>query len=259
MSELFDRVYRKARIATVYPRYREYVASIDRNSPLHGLPTRIIGDASADPTERLTHYGAFSYWVAQKIFAHPRGAQLKVLDLGSPKMMNCIFSAVHDVTSLVLADCGDPISRVKYVRHDASDELPFRDASFDVFTSTATLPLIGLGRYGDRLDPACLPNLIRELDRVMKPDAELIISMSLGPNCLNFNNSWFFSMPAIEKLFDGWAVNDRLVDRWSAPGAQFGPAAERFTKDTSIDKMRPGEYQVIFLQLRRAQGSTSGA
>lgn len=45
----------------------------------------------------------------------------------------------------VLADCGDTISRVHYVRHDVADPLPFADASFDVFTSTVSLPLIGLG------------------------------------------------------------------------------------------------------------------
>ena len=78
------------------------------------------------------------------------------------------------------------------VRHDVADPLPFADASFEVFTSTASLPLLSLGRYGDQQDPNCLPRLIGELDCVMTSDADLIVSMSLGRNLLNFNNSWFY-------------------------------------------------------------------
>jgi len=37
------------------------------DSPLRGLPARIVGDASADPTEFFTHYDAFGYWVAAKL------------------------------------------------------------------------------------------------------------------------------------------------------------------------------------------------
>jgi hypothetical protein len=78
-------------------------------------------------------------------------------------MMNGILSATHDFTSLVLADCGDRLSNVNYVRHDVSDALPFPDHSFDVFTSMVSLPLVGMARYGDRLDPDCLIRLVAEL------------------------------------------------------------------------------------------------
>ncbi len=254
-TNFFKRGYRKLRALAMYPSYRAYLAGIVPSSPLHGIPSRMVGDASADPTEFLDHYAAFAYWATAKIAARARS--LKLLDLGSPKMFNSMSSASHEVTSVVLADCGDTISRVNYVRHDVTDGLPFPDASFDVFTSTVSLPLLGLSRYGDRLDPNCLPRLVAELSRVMKPDGEMLVSMCLGRNVLNFNNGWFFDMKTIERLFVGWTVIDCLVDMASSTWRSPPPAAARFSSDTSVDDMPFGHYRVVFLHLRRNVASAS--
>jgi SAM-dependent methyltransferase len=161
------------------------------------------------------------------------------------------------VTSLVLADCGDRISGVNYVRHDASDRLPFADGSFDVFTSMVSLPLLGMARYGDRLDPDSIPHLVSELGRVMKSDGELLISMCLGKNVLNFNNGWFFDMPMLERIFAGWTIVDHLVDLKSSPYGDSLPAEQRFSKDASVDAIRFGDYRVIFLHMKRAASAAS--
>jgi SAM-dependent methyltransferase len=246
---LLKRVYRKLRKLVFYPTYKRYLSGIKNGHILYGIPTRLTGDASGDPTEFFDHYDAFAFWAAKKIFA--RGVRLKTLDIGSTKMMNGILSAVHDVTSLVLADCGDRLSGVTYVRHDVADRLPFPEHSFDVFTSMVSLPLVGLARYGDRLDPDCLVNLVTELGRVVKSDGELLVSMCLGKNVLNFNNGWFFDMPTIERLFEGWSVVDRLVDQKSSPYGDAVVPSQRFSTDTSVDRIRLGDYRVVFLHLRR--------
>jgi SAM-dependent methyltransferase len=246
---LLDRVYRKLRRFTVYPVYMRYLAGIGAGHLLHGIPARLTGDASADPTEFFDHYDAFAAWAAQKMVA--RRGRLRTLDVGSTKMMNGILSATHDVTSLVLADCADRISAVRYVRHDVSDPLPFADASFDVFTSMVSLPLVGLARYGDRLNADCLTHLVAELGRVMRPDGELLISMCLGKNVLNFNNGWFFDMPTLQRIFADWVVADHLVDLKSSPYGNTLSPEQRFSKDTSVEPIRLGDYRVIFLQLRR--------
>lgn len=246
---ILNRIARKLRTLTLYPRYRAYVAGIPANSPLHGIATRVVGDAAADPTEFFDHYDAFACWAARRIAA--RGRRLATLDVGSTKMMNAMLSAQHDVTALVLADCGDRLTGIRYVRHDVADPLPFEAATFDAFTSMVSLPLIGLARYGDRLDPDCLVHVVAELGRVMKPDGELLISMCLGPNILNFNNGWFFDFPTMEKIFAGWQIVDRLVDRQSSP-RETDTAGERFVADVSVDRIAPGDYRVIFLHLLRS-------
>jgi len=251
-----ERIYRKLRSATLRPRLADYLAGMTPSHPLRGIPARIVGDVSADPTEFFDHYDAFAAWAAQRVFARP-GRQ-KTLDVGSVKLMNGVLAAVHDVTSLVLADCGDRISGVRYVRHDIADPLPFAAHIFDVFTSMVSLPLVGLGRYGDRMDVNCLPRFVAELGRVMKPDADLLVSMCLGRNVLNFNNGWFLDMPTIARVFEGWRIVDHLVDRQSSPHGT-RPDGERFSKDSSVEDMTLGNYHVVFLHLRRSSGAGADA
>jgi hypothetical protein len=246
---LFDRVYRKLRSLAIYRSYRKYLAGINADNPLHGIQTRLVGDASADPTEFFDHYDAFAFWAASRL--PDRQAQLKILDLGSSKMMNGMLSVTHQVTALVLADCGDQISNVRYVRHDICDPLPFDDGSFDVFTSMASLPLVGLARYGDKLDPGCLGRVTAELQRVMKPHSSLLISMCLGRSVLNFNNGWFLEMPVIESLFKAWVLVDHIVDGRSGPTSASPSPSSRFTTETSVDRMNVGDYRVVFLHFKK--------
>lgn len=129
-------------------------------------------------------------------------------------MMNAILSAQHDVTAHVLADCGDRLSGIRYVRHDVAGPLPLEAATCDVFTS-------------------------------------MVSSMCLGPNIHNSNNGWFFDFPTMEKIFAGWQIVDRLVDRQSSP-RESDSAGERFVADVSVDTIAPRDYRVVFLQLPRA-------
>jgi SAM-dependent methyltransferase len=246
---ILDRIYSKLRKLISYPIYKRYLSKITSSHPLHGIPTRLTADVSADPTEFFDHYDAFAHWATKRIFA--KGRRLKTLDVGSIKMMNGILSNMHDVTALVLADCSDSLSQVNYVKHDVAEQLPFQANSFDVFTSMVSLPIVGLARYGDKLDADCLMRFVVELGRVMRPDGELLISMCLGKNVLNFNNGWFFDMPTIERIFDGWTVLDRLVDLKSSPYGANVSTSQRFTTDTSVENIRFGDYRVVFLHLRR--------
>jgi len=221
---------------------------MEPDNPLRDIPIRVVGDASADPTEFFDHYDAFAWWAARKL---QRDSEVRgrILDLGSPKMMCAMLSVTHDVTSVVLADCSDTISAVRYVRHDVADPLPFESGSFDAFTSTVALPLVGLGRYGDRLDPNCLPRLIRELDRVMTREADLLISMCLGPSFLAFNNGWYLDSALLSRLFRGWVMVDSLVDQWSSLRAPRDGA--RFRKSLDLNGIDRGDHRVVFLHFRR--------
>lgn len=183
------------------------------DSPLAGLPITMIGACPADPAESFTHYDAFAYWEGKRLAEI--GSNLNILDIGNRKCINSMLSSQHNVTSIVLKSCGDDISKVKYVIQDVSDPLPFSASSFDVFTSAATLHLIGLGRYGDRLNPNALPSLINELDRVMKPESHLIFSAQLDDKSrLLFSNGWVFTLNFIQMLFANWELlSHHIVDQ----------------------------------------------
>ncbi|MDO9561755.1 MAG: hypothetical protein Q7J60_09055 [Bradyrhizobium sp.] len=247
---LLNRAARKLRSFFMRAELEAYLNAMSPDHPLRGLPARIVGDASSDPTEFFTHYDGFGYWTATKLVGANR--RRRILDIGSPKSQNAILSASHDVTAIVLADCSDRFSAVRYVLHDVTLPLPFSAGSFDCFTSTVALPLIGLGRYGDRVDANCLPKLVSELGRVMSDDAELLVSMTLGPNLLAFNNHWCLDLDTILRVFKGWRIVDAVADNWSsARVAPEGDASQRFVKPDQLPLIAEGDYRVIFCQFVR--------
>jgi SAM-dependent methyltransferase len=171
------------------------------------------------------------------------------LDVGNIKVTNAILSIEHNVTSLVLMDCEDRISNVNYIIHDIANPLPFEKDSFDIFTSSVSLHLVGLGRYGDSINPNTLINFISELDRVMKPKSDVIISISYGKNFLSFNEGWKFDMNTLKELFKNWKLIDYLIDNHSSHIVK--NYTERFTKDLNLDDWELGEYRVIYLHFKR--------
>jgi SAM-dependent methyltransferase len=253
---LADRVRRKLRWFFMRSELDAYLATMSADNPLRGLPVRIVGDASADPTESFTHYDAFGYWIARHLARGNR--RRRILDIGSPKTQNAILSASHDVTALVLADCSDSLSAVNYVRHDVTRPLPFPDGAFDCITSTVSLNLVGLGRYGDRVDADAIPNLIGELSRVAAPGAQLLVSLPLGPNMLAYNNHWCFDLEQIQRLCKGWRLAGTLVDGWSSPkaGAPGVDASHRFVKPEELPPMQAGDYRVTFCDFVRDRADT---
>ena len=253
LPPVINKVGRKLRGLGLRSQLQKYLASMSKSNPLHGLPFRIVGDAYADPTEFFTHYDAFAYWVSNKLIAS--GVHHKILDVGSPKMQNAIFSASHDVTSVVLSDCSDSLSAVCYVQHDVSDPLPFPDDSFDRLISTVALPLIGLGRYGDKVNPDCLHDFVRELDRVMTDGASLYVSMCLGPNFLAYNNGWYLDLETTKRVFSvgGWELADAVVDNMLSPSdLKNRTLMERFTSPDNAMEIPKGQFRVVFCEFYRS-------
>lgn len=180
--------------------FRKYQKLMIENHPFKNFKKKIWCNSVEDPFEFFNYYDVFSYWIIKKI--NELGNNKKILDVGGKKITNAILSINNDVIAVVLKDCKDKISKVRYVIHDVSYPLPFEDNTFDVFTSPATLHLIGLGRYGDKLDPNALINFVKELDRVMKKKSDLFLCMPLGKNQLIFNLHYIFDFDTLKDILE---------------------------------------------------------
>lgn len=241
---------RLARINIVYfLKYVKYVKALkSTQGQLREFPRIFVGNCSADPREFFNYYDGYSFWLFDKLLQLGHGK--KILDVGNTKSANAILSLSNDVTALVLQNCEDCLSKVTYLEHDISDPLPLYDNQFDVFTSSTALHLAGLGRYGDKLDPTCLPKFVEELNRVMKKKSDLIFSISYGPNCLSFNEGYTFDIDALKKLFSRWILDDWLIDNKSSNFRKRNTG--RYAKDLSLAGWKAGEYRVIFLHFKRS-------
>lgn len=171
------------------------------------------------------------------------------MDLGGKKLINGWLSVMNNVKSLNLIAPLDTLSNVEYVVGDAGERLPFGEAKFDVFISPVSLNLIGLGRYGDSINPWAIPDLILELERVMKDDGVLYVSVVLGEDEILFNHHLVMSFKTIAQLFSSWKIEDYLIDLQLSD--QKGKDS-RFTKDLNLVNTRYlANENIIFIKFTK--------
>jgi Caenorhabditis protein of unknown function, DUF268 len=81
--------------------------------------------------------------------------------------------------------------------------LPFADGSIDSLSSLCVVEHIGLGRYGDPIDPWGSEKAIAELKRVLATGGKLFISVPVDQECrIYFNAHRAFTRDYILKQFD---------------------------------------------------------
>lgn len=81
-------------------------------------------------------------------------------------------------------------------------ELPFADASLESLSCLHVAEHVGLGRYGDELDPLGTVKAARELQRVLAPGGRLYFSLPVGRARTQFNAHRIHDPRAIPALFD---------------------------------------------------------
>ena len=79
--------------------------------------------------------------------------------------------------------------------------LPFADRSVASLSCLHVLEHIGLGRYGDRVDPGAHRLAAAELRRVLAPEGTLLFSTPVGWERLRFDAHRIFDPATIEELF----------------------------------------------------------
>jgi SAM-dependent methyltransferase len=88
--------------------------------------------------------------------------------------------------------------------------LPLPDASQDCVMSLCVIEHVGLGRYGDPLDPSGAHKAAAEMARVLKKGGDLLISTLVGPPCLAFNAHRIFSVEEFLGMFPGMQVREEV-------------------------------------------------
>ncbi len=82
-------------------------------------------------------------------------------------------------------------------------KLPFTDNSINSLSCMHTIEHIGLGRYGDPLDPNGDLRAIIELKRVLSKNGSLIFVTPVGKPRIQFNAHRIYSYEMIMEMFEG--------------------------------------------------------
>lgn len=90
-------------------------------------------------------------------------------------------------------------------------QLPFDDASLESISCLHVLEHIGLGRYGDPIDPDGDLKAISELKRVVRPGGWLLIVVPVGRQRICFNAHRIYDWHQWLKEFDGFKLFDQAL------------------------------------------------
>lgn len=91
--------------------------------------------------------------------------------------------------------------------------LPFKSGSIHSLSCMHVVEHIGLGRYGDVLDPMADIKAIKELKRVVAPGGRLMLVVPVGRPCVMFNAHRVYSYEMIMEEFDDWKLEKLALIR----------------------------------------------
>jgi SAM-dependent methyltransferase len=219
-----------------FARYGEMARSSARNFEMEWsdrLPC--LTDATAQ-THFDRHYVYHTAWAARVLSRlNPQPAQH--VDIASSLYFAAIASAFL------------PVAHYDYRRPDLSlpgltcagadlTRLPFADASIPSLSCMHVVEHVGLGRYGDPLDPDADVVAMRELARVLAPGGNLLFVVPVGRPRIQFNAHRIYAFDQVLSSFPGLdLVEFALVpDRTDPDGPHL---IERATKHQA-DRQRYG-------------------
>lgn len=142
-------------------------------------------------------------WFAKKIFKiQPR----RHFDIGSSVKTMSLIAQFIPVTFVDIRPVELNLENFNFVRGSILD-LPFADSSLESLSSLCVVEHIGLGRYGDALDPFGSEKAIKELFRVLAPDGILYLSVPVDAvNKVYFNAHRVFTRSYIMQLLQAFSL-----------------------------------------------------
>jgi SAM-dependent methyltransferase len=150
------------------------------------------------------HYTYHPAWAARKL------AQIQPkehVDISSILSFSTIVSAFIPVR---FYDYRPAELNLRNLGSDAADltDLPFEDGSIESLSCMHTIEHIGLGRYGDQIDPKGDLKAINELKRVLKPGGDLLFVTPVGKPRVEYNAHRIYSFEQIVNYFSPFTLKE---------------------------------------------------
>jgi len=164
-----------------------------------------IWDATLNTPIEPTYFYQDSWAFDLIVKAKPRSH----IDIGSHHKYVALLSKVVPLTMVDLRPLSLEMESIKFVQGTILD-LPFPDGSIESLSSLCVIEHIGLGRYGDPLDPLGSLKACNELARVIKPGGSLYISVPVEDDPKTyFNAHRSFNEDLFLGQFSDFTVRDK--------------------------------------------------
>lgn len=142
-------------------------------------------------------------WAAKKIFElNPTHHY----DIGSSAKTIGILSQFVPITMIDIRPLELELENL-FFKKGSILKLPFEDNSIDSLSSLCVVEHIGLGRYGDEINPLGSEKAIKEIKRVLKIGGIILFSVPVNfENKIYFNAHRAFTREYILELFKGFRL-----------------------------------------------------
>lgn len=183
--------------------YAGFASDLRRYRSLPGaerIAFRELRPQTADRTESTpfdAHYFYQDVWAAGEVARRRPGRHV---DIGSRVDYVGFLSVLTDVTFVDIRPLQVDLNRLHSVAGSIT-ALPFEDRSIESLSCLHVAEHIGLGRYGDELDPAGTRRAAIELQRVLAPGGRLLFSLPVGRPRVCFNAHRIHAPSAVPDLF----------------------------------------------------------
>ncbi|MCF7843463.1 DUF268 domain-containing protein [Candidatus Gracilibacteria bacterium] len=151
-----------------------------------------------------THYVYHTAWAARKV--KEINAE-EHIDISSSLYFSSIVSAFKPVSFYdfrpAKLNLSNLVSESANLLH-----LPFADNSISSLSCMHTVEHVGLGRYGDKIDPDGDLHAVKELSRVVKQDGNLLFVVPVGKPRIQFNAHRIYSYKMVIEMFPGFEVKE---------------------------------------------------
>ncbi len=177
------------RLAAAPRGYRRFVADLRRYRELAPDEEVSLADAYPQIHDRTATSAIDSHYFHQDVWAARRVAELRParhVDVGSRVDYVGFLTAITAVTFVDIRPLEVEIEDLTSVAGSIVD-MPFEDRSLPSLSCLHVAEHIGLGRYGDPLDPDGTRKATAELQRVVAPRGQLLFSGPVGRPRTCFN------------------------------------------------------------------------
>jgi SAM-dependent methyltransferase len=186
--------------ALYLPRYlrhwREYSSRAGKAAPRFADSWPCLGDWTSNmPFD--AHYFYQGAWLARRVAAR---RPAKHVDVGSSALMLSVLSASVDTVHIDYRPLAAEVAGLRCVAGDILD-LPLGDASVESLSCLHVIEHIGLGRYGEPIDPAGSSKAAAQLARVLGKGGRLYLSVPVGRERTCFNAHRVFAPETVLSMF----------------------------------------------------------
>jgi uncharacterized protein DUF268 len=167
--------------------------------------TALVGDFWPCLFDRSSQSGIDSHYFYQSLWTFRKILERNVrthVDVGSQVQLVGLLTTITRVIFLDIRPLSIETPNFQGLAGSVVT-LPFGDLSVHSLSSLHVIEHIGLGRYGDPIDPNGSARAAQEIVRVLGLGGRAYISVPIGRQRVQFNGQRVFAVADVLKLFDG--------------------------------------------------------